>query len=110
MAEVKSDDICLDNKESAAASSSSVSENSSSILLKSPGISSPSTSPAHRYSSVIYSVYIYIYYTWILCIFWDEYMFRISSPNAIQLLSMDYGLIFFGSCFECLVMYDYTIP
>lgn len=37
-------------------------------------------------------------------------MFRISSPNAIQLLSMDYGLIFFGSCFECLVMYDYTIP
>lgn len=61
MAEVKSDDICLDNKESAAASSSSVSENSSSILLKSPGISSPSTSPAHRYSLVIYSVYIYIY-------------------------------------------------
>ncbi|KAL8036626.1 hypothetical protein ABFX02_12G170900 [Erythranthe guttata] len=49
MAEAKSDVICLEKKESAAASSSSFSENSSSIVLKSPGISSPtSTSPAHR--------------------------------------------------------------
>ncbi|KAL0316329.1 UNVERIFIED_CONTAM: Transcription factor R-3 [Sesamum radiatum] len=49
MEEVKSDEFCLENKESAAASSSSVSENSSSIVLKSPGISSPtSTSSAHR--------------------------------------------------------------
>ncbi|KAL3826003.1 hypothetical protein ACJIZ3_022032 [Penstemon smallii] len=49
MAEVKSDDFCLENKQFAAASSSSVSENSSNIMLKSPGISSPSnTSPSHR--------------------------------------------------------------
>ena len=50
MAEVKFDDICLENKESTVASSSSVSENSSSAALKSPGATSPrSVSPAHRY-------------------------------------------------------------
>ncbi|PIN03039.1 Transcription factor, Myb superfamily [Handroanthus impetiginosus] len=49
MAEVKSDDFCPENKESMAASSSTVSENSSSVAPKSPGISSPaSSSPAHR--------------------------------------------------------------
>ncbi|KAH6798146.1 hypothetical protein C2S52_022700 [Perilla frutescens var. hirtella] len=49
MAEVKLDDFCLENKESAAVSSSSVSENSSSTALKSPGTTSPaSVSPAHR--------------------------------------------------------------
>ncbi|XP_042046369.1 transcription factor MYB3R-3-like [Salvia splendens] len=49
MAEVKFDDICLENKESTVASSSSVSENSSSSALKSLGATSPrSVSPAHR--------------------------------------------------------------
>ncbi|KAL6528693.1 Transcription factor myb3r-5 [Orobanche minor] len=49
MAEVKSDDLCIENKEFLAASSSSVSENSSSFAVKSPRISSPSSSsPAHR--------------------------------------------------------------
>ncbi|CAA0842860.1 myb domain protein 3r-5 [Striga hermonthica] len=49
MAEVEADDLLLKNMESVAASSSSVSENSSSIAVKSPRISSPSsTSPAHR--------------------------------------------------------------
>ncbi|XP_057801356.1 transcription factor MYB3R-3-like [Salvia miltiorrhiza] len=49
MAEVKLDEFCLENKESAVASSSSVSENSSSTALKSPGVTSPrSVSPAHR--------------------------------------------------------------
>lgn len=49
MAEVKLDDFCLEHKESAAASSSSVSENSSSTALKSPGTASPrSVSPANR--------------------------------------------------------------
>lgn len=50
MEEVKLDDCCLENKESAVASSSSVSENSSSTVLKSPGVTSPrSVSPANRY-------------------------------------------------------------
>ncbi|KAI3474807.1 hypothetical protein Pfo_030066 [Paulownia fortunei] len=49
MAEVKSDDFCLEKNQSTTASSSSVSENSSCVALKSPGISSPTnTSPADR--------------------------------------------------------------
>ncbi|XP_010256935.1 PREDICTED: myb-related protein B [Nelumbo nucifera] len=49
MAEVKHEQCCLENKQSAAASSSSVSEGSCSIALKSPVICSPaSTSPYHR--------------------------------------------------------------
>ncbi|KAI4354490.1 hypothetical protein L6164_003345 [Bauhinia variegata] len=48
MAEGKSEECCLENKQSTAASSSSVSEGSGSIH-KSPGIGSPaSTSPSHR--------------------------------------------------------------
>ncbi|KAL1539510.1 Transcription factor myb3r-5 [Salvia divinorum] len=49
MAEVKFDDFCLKNKEHAVASSSSVSENSSSTTVKSPGATDRrSVSPAHR--------------------------------------------------------------
>ncbi|KAL7248338.1 hypothetical protein ACSBR2_003121 [Camellia fascicularis] len=49
MAEVKTEEPCLENKQSAAASSSSVSEGSGSVTLKSPGICSPTaTSPSHR--------------------------------------------------------------
>ncbi|KAL3536400.1 hypothetical protein ACH5RR_004861 [Cinchona calisaya] len=49
MAEVKTEGYCLENKQSAAASSSSVSETSGSVTLKSPGIGSPTTtSPSHR--------------------------------------------------------------
>ncbi|KAA8516425.1 hypothetical protein F0562_016718 [Nyssa sinensis] len=49
MAEVKLECCCLENKQSAAASSSSVSEGSDSVTHKSPGICSPtSTSPSHR--------------------------------------------------------------
>ncbi|CAI9760759.1 unnamed protein product [Fraxinus pennsylvanica] len=49
MAEVKPEEVCPDNKQSTAASSSSVSENSGSVALKSPGISSPTNvSPSHR--------------------------------------------------------------
>ncbi|KAL8509042.1 hypothetical protein ACS0TY_016294 [Phlomoides rotata] len=52
MAEMRSDDFCPENKESVAASSSSFSENSSIVAVKSPGISSPnSASPAHRRTS-----------------------------------------------------------
>ena len=51
MTEVKTEGYCLENKQSAAASSSSVSETSGSVTLKSPGIRSPTaTSPSHRYS------------------------------------------------------------
>ncbi|KAJ7950322.1 MYB family protein [Quillaja saponaria] len=50
MAEVRSEECCLENKQSTAASSSSVSEGSGSAILKSPGIYSPaSSSPLHRY-------------------------------------------------------------
>ncbi|XP_027072776.1 transcription factor MYB3R-5 [Coffea arabica] len=49
MTEVKTEGYCLENKQSAAASSSSVSETSGSVTLKSPGIGSPTaTSPSHR--------------------------------------------------------------
>ncbi|XAR68945.1 hypothetical protein NMG60_11000368 [Bertholletia excelsa] len=49
MAKTKMEEPCLENKQSAAASSSSVSEGSGSVTLKSPGVSSPATtSPAHR--------------------------------------------------------------
>ncbi|KAG8374330.1 hypothetical protein BUALT_Bualt11G0120500 [Buddleja alternifolia] len=53
MAEVKSDDFCIENKKSATASSSSVSENSSTMALKSSGRSSPtSTSPVRSFLDV----------------------------------------------------------
>ncbi|KAK9075877.1 hypothetical protein SSX86_004206 [Deinandra increscens subsp. villosa] len=50
MGEVELEEFCIENKESVAASSSSVSEGSSGIVLhKSPQISSPAaTSPSHR--------------------------------------------------------------
>ncbi|XP_052173054.1 transcription factor MYB3R-5 isoform X2 [Diospyros lotus] len=49
MAEVKTNEPCLENKQSVAASSSSLSEGSGSATLKSPGICSPTpTSPSHR--------------------------------------------------------------
>ncbi|KAL3531815.1 hypothetical protein ACH5RR_005336 [Cinchona calisaya] len=49
MAEVKTEGYSIENKQSAAASSSSVSETSGSVTLKSPGIGSPTaTSPSHR--------------------------------------------------------------
>ncbi|XP_054782204.1 transcription factor MYB3R-3-like [Prosopis cineraria] len=49
MAEVKSEECCLENKQTIAAPSSSISESSGSALPKSPGICSPtSTSPSHR--------------------------------------------------------------
>ncbi|KAK6146918.1 hypothetical protein DH2020_017830 [Rehmannia glutinosa] len=49
MAELKSDDLCLEKNQSTAPSSSSISENSSCVALKSPGISSTAnTSPVHR--------------------------------------------------------------
>ena len=53
MAEVKREEPCLENKQSAAASSCSVSEGSGSVTLKSPGICSPTvTSPSNRYCSL----------------------------------------------------------
>ncbi|XP_059647042.1 transcription factor MYB3R-3 [Cornus florida] len=49
MAEMKMEEFCLENKQSAAASNSSFSEGSGSVTLKSPGIGSPtSMSPSHR--------------------------------------------------------------
>ncbi|WCJ28301.1 myb domain protein 3r-3 [Euphorbia peplus] len=53
MGEVKLEECyCLENKQSTAASSSSVSEGSGSAILKSPGVSSPATaSPTHRRTS-----------------------------------------------------------
>ncbi|KAK7293056.1 hypothetical protein RJT34_15917 [Clitoria ternatea] len=49
MAELKSEECCQENKQSTAASCSSVSEGSDSAIHKSPGICSPaSTSPSHR--------------------------------------------------------------
>ncbi|PON76123.1 GAMYB transcription factor [Trema orientale] len=52
MAEVKLEECCLENKQSMAASSSSVSEGSGSVFFKSPGVCSPaSTSPTHRRTS-----------------------------------------------------------
>ncbi|KAG7964793.1 hypothetical protein I3843_09G188800 [Carya illinoinensis] len=49
MAEVKLEECCLENKQSTAASSSSVSEGSGSATLKSPGTCSPApTSPSNR--------------------------------------------------------------
>lgn len=49
MAEVKSEECCLENKQSTAASTSSVSEGSASVIHKSPGSRSPtSVSPSHR--------------------------------------------------------------
>ncbi|KAL6277911.1 hypothetical protein ACE6H2_021512 [Prunus campanulata] len=52
MEEVKLEECCLENKQSTAASSSSVSEGSGSAILKSPGVCSPaSTSPTHRRTS-----------------------------------------------------------
>ncbi|XP_054785210.1 transcription factor MYB3R-3-like [Prosopis cineraria] len=49
MAELKSEECCLENKQSTAASNSSISEGSASAVHKSPGRYSPaSTSPSHR--------------------------------------------------------------
>ncbi|KAL6987617.1 Transcription factor myb3r-5 [Sarracenia purpurea var. burkii] len=52
MADVKMEEPCLENRQSAAASSSSVSEGSGSVTVKSPGICSPRVaSPSHRRTS-----------------------------------------------------------
>ncbi|XP_031128440.1 transcription factor MYB3R-5-like [Ipomoea triloba] len=52
MDEERIEDCCPENKQSIAASSSSVSENSGSVNLKSPGVSSPApSSPVHRRTS-----------------------------------------------------------
>ncbi|XP_038905803.1 transcription factor MYB3R-3-like [Benincasa hispida] len=52
MEEVKQEECCLENKQSTAATSSSVSEGSGSATAKSPGMCSPaSTSPSHRRTS-----------------------------------------------------------
>ncbi|KAL7169911.1 hypothetical protein ACSBR2_034872 [Camellia fascicularis] len=52
MAEVKIEEPCLENKQSTVALSSSVSEGSGSVTLKSPGICSPATtSPSHGRTS-----------------------------------------------------------
>ncbi|XP_059305589.1 transcription factor MYB3R-5 [Lycium ferocissimum] len=49
MDELKVEECCTENKQSAVASSSSVSENSGSVTLRSPAVSSPTpTSPIHR--------------------------------------------------------------
>ncbi|KAF2303147.1 hypothetical protein GH714_014149 [Hevea brasiliensis] len=49
MGEVKLEECCLENKQLAAASCSSISEGSVSTILKSPGVPSPATaSPIHR--------------------------------------------------------------
>lgn len=49
MSELKLEEVCLENKQSLAASSSSVSEGSGSVTVKSPGTSSPATtSPSHK--------------------------------------------------------------
>ncbi|KAB1224109.1 Myb-related protein 3R-1 [Morella rubra] len=49
MGEVKLEECCLENKQSTAASSSSVSDGSGSAILKSPGTCSPApTSPSNR--------------------------------------------------------------
>lgn len=49
MDELKVEDCCTENKQSDAASSSSVSENSDSVTLRSPAVSSPTpASPTHR--------------------------------------------------------------
>ncbi|KAH0737018.1 hypothetical protein KY290_035723 [Solanum tuberosum] len=49
MDELKVEECCTENKQSAAASSSSVSENSGSVTLRSPAVSSPTpASPTHR--------------------------------------------------------------
>ncbi|XP_050213777.1 transcription factor MYB3R-3 [Mercurialis annua] len=49
MDEVKFEECCLENKQSTAASSSSLSEGSGSAIVKSPAVSSPATaSPTHR--------------------------------------------------------------
>ncbi|KAI9115968.1 hypothetical protein K1719_012898 [Acacia pycnantha] len=49
MAELKSEECCLENKQSTAASTSSISEGSASAIHKSPGRCSPaSASPSHR--------------------------------------------------------------
>uniref|UniRef100_A0A7N0U514 Uncharacterized protein n=1 Tax=Kalanchoe fedtschenkoi TaxID=63787 RepID=A0A7N0U514_KALFE len=49
MGELKIEEICLENKQSLAASSSSFSEGSGSITIRSPGVSSPATtSPSQR--------------------------------------------------------------
>ncbi|KAF5203642.1 Myb-related protein 3r-1, partial [Thalictrum thalictroides] len=52
MTELKIQQICLVNKQSEETSSSSISEESYAISLKSPGITSPvTTSPSHRRTS-----------------------------------------------------------
>ncbi|CAM8891988.1 unnamed protein product [Rhodiola kirilowii] len=49
MGDLKVEEICLENKQSLASSSSSISEGSCSITIRSPGVSSPATtSPSQR--------------------------------------------------------------
>ncbi|PHT72198.1 hypothetical protein T459_22983 [Capsicum annuum] len=49
MDELQVEECCIENKQSVAASSSSVSENSGSVTLRSPAVSSPTpASPTHR--------------------------------------------------------------
>ena len=62
MAEVKREEPCLENKQSAASSSCSISEGSGSVTLKSPRICSPTaTSPSHRYCSLT-SLLLFFYF------------------------------------------------
>lgn len=56
MADMKlEEECCVENKQLVTASSSSLSEGSGSVTVKSPGISSPATtSPSHRYCLLFY--------------------------------------------------------
>ncbi|MFS7900022.1 hypothetical protein Hanom_Chr00s090836g01798791 [Helianthus anomalus] len=53
MGTVELQEFCIENKQSGIASSSSISEGTSGIVLpKSPRVSPTATSPSHRYDSV----------------------------------------------------------
>ena len=61
MADVKlEEECCVENKQLVTASSSSLSEGSGSVTVKSPGICSPATtSPSHRYGLLFYFVHFF---------------------------------------------------
>lgn len=84
MGEVKLEECCLENKQSTAASSSSVSDGSGSAILKSPGTCSPApTSPSNRYYAFMFFTFVFSFGYLCCCSkFWDQIFTLVSCVDC----------------------------
>lgn len=93
MAELKVEEICLENKQLMATSSSSVSEEegSGSVTVKSPGISSPATtSPSHRYAFLTLLLLHFGYISFFSSVGFDKGILQIEQVEGNLIVEVDY--------------------